>query len=101
MHLPGALKERNFCLIFFPQVSYTYPKIINFSNEKIFYTRLKKNNFLPKEKISYAYLKKSKFFSRTPKITYFPNEKISHTYPNEKNFFYLPPLPLSKKKKFL
>ena len=96
------------------ETSCTYPKIINFSNDKAKILPKnnshlpEKNDFPPKEKISYNYLKKKKKNSdkkiyqaclimlifcpkkkfiiiTPPKKTNFPNEKVSHAYP--KKFF--------------
>ena len=76
------------------ETSCTYPKIINFSNDKAKILPKKnshlpeKNDFPPKEKISYNYLKKKKKNSDKKNLSglldnvdFLPKEKIYHNYP--------------------
>ena len=80
----GPLKERIFYPIFFfflpkEKVSYTYKKIINFSNEKISYTCLKKLIYAYPKIINFTHKKLSYICQKKTKFVIFTQKTISQT----------------------
>ena len=110
MQSPGSLKQTKFPpkKFFKPKENISYPYIINFLNEKIFYTYLKKTIFYPKKKNFVLTQKLLNFqaknlshlssFSQPPKDNNFLPPKMSRILAPEKQFstqrkdflYYLP-----------